>query len=163
MKKITLRVGALLLLLVTTATWAPNIYAADSYLMFCRTGGNMQVLIRPTSARSSFITIIYVKSKVKYDLTNPQLKHGECAWKDRPIKNEEPSRMTHKTRNIYINSQFTTSGKGKAKITIQSFGDTDTAESGKLMRFLNSVMNDAYITVKVKKGKYDDFEITSFE
>lgn len=152
----------LLILEATTIAFIPIANATDGYLMFCRTGGKMQVRLEPGGRQDTYIFIDFTKSKVKYDLNNPKLNPGECAWKDRPINSQEPTKLHYHT-NLRIFTQFSTSGKGKAKMTAGMIHD-NSAQRAKLQRFLDSVMNDSYFTVKVvRKSSNFWFDISSFE
>ena len=122
MKTITTKIAALLVFLVTTVTWAPSIYAADSYLMLCRTGGNMQVRLWPLPNEHTSIFITFKRSKFRYDFASPQLEPGECAWKDRPINEQEHSQLVHKS-NLLIRSAFYSSGARKTLIEVRSTDD----------------------------------------
>ena len=164
MKTITAKITALLVLIVTTVSWTPNIYAADSYLMVCRTGGNMQVRLWPLPNEHTNIFITFKKSKFRYDFANPQLEPGECAWKDRPINDQEHSQLVHNS-NLLIRSAFYTSGAGKTLINVRSTDGNNTGpETQRLSRFLGTVMNENFFTVRVINGRHPfAFEITSFE
>ena len=162
MKKNNLITTILFFIALISLVFTPYAFATEGYLMFCHTGGKMQVKLEPGSKGDTYIFIDYVKSKVKYDLNNPKLNPGECAWKDRPLNSEEPTRL-HYLANMNISSQFNTSGTGKAKMTAGSINDNAT-QRAKLQRFLDSVMNDNYFTVRAaRKNSNIFFYITSFE
>lgn len=160
----TTKTIASFVLFLSTIVWAPNIYAVDGYLMYCRTGHDFKVELRPVGNRKTQIYVHFKKSNVKYDVANPQLQPGTCAWKDRPLNSQEPSRMGHKT-NFYFWTTFNTSGQGKPKLIAQNV-DASRQQRTDINRFLNAISNDDYITFKVKLERYKTgswFEITSFE
>lgn len=161
MKEYYFKIKTIILLLVPALAITPNVYAAKSYLMFCRTGGGMELILTPIKKSKTNISIKFKKSKFKYDPANPQLKPGECAWKDRPLNAAEPIYMHHLT-NMYIRTAFDPSRLSKPRMQVFK-GQASEREYSDLVRFLNTMSNDDYFTVKVQTDYSTSFKITSFE
>lgn len=89
---------------------APSIYGdQQSYTLVCRGGGTMEGSYLNTPSRHSF-SVTFNKSA--YSSSKRQPQQGECAWIDRPLRENEPSSLfiPSLSREIRISLKFSSAG-----------------------------------------------------
>ena len=134
--------------------------ATLSYQMFCRNGGDMQIGIESSVSNSgthftgTHFKIYFKKSQYKYDFANPKLLPGECTWKDRAIRKDEPSILLFSTRaNIAVNYKL--AGNKKPELSAKKNEKISDDKYAKLVQFLTSLRNDEYFTLTVIANRGD--------